>query len=220
VSASSRRIAVFAYGSLVRSQSAAELLGRPIVGAQPARLVGWQRRWSLKRHNLTCEKTFARSQDGSTPKWVLALNIEPVRVQGPAITEGRPGATEPDERPNGLLIPITDQELARFDQREMRYARVDVSGQVHVSARGGGAETGPDFARVVAYSAQPDHYAARPPDDAVILRSYVLAVERAFARLGASELSDYRLSTEAPPVEVVDGTLVADSIPAGNPRDW
>ena len=141
-------------------------------------------------------------------------------MQGPQITDGELGATEPSERPNGLLIPTTDGELARFDQREMRYDRVDVSEQVHVSARGDGAEAAPDFDRVVAYSAKPDHYAARPPDDAVILRSYALAVERAFARLGASELSGYHLSTEEPPVGVVDGTLVADSIPAGNPRNW
>jgi hypothetical protein len=209
---------VFAYGSLVGARSVEELLGREVGGSRQASLGGWRRRWSLKRDNLACEKTFARRDDGRKPTWILGLNLEP--------------AAEPTAGPNGLLIPASEGDLARFDLREMRYDRVDVSDQVLLAdtTPGTGSTAGPDrvpsgestagFDRVITYVAKPEHFAPDPPDDAVILRTYVRVVEQAFADLGESELRTYAATTDQPPVEVVDGVLVADAIPAGNPRDW
>jgi hypothetical protein len=54
----------------------------------------------------------------------------------------------------------------------------------------------------------------------VILASYACAVEAAFESLGPGQLDLYRESTEPHPVEVVEGVLVRDRIPAGNPREW
>ena len=59
-----------------------------------------------------------------------------------------------------------------------------------------------------------------PPDDAIIVANYLATVEAAFEELGAGQLDLFRATTEAPPVEVVEATLVRDRIPEGNPRGW
>jgi hypothetical protein len=189
-------LALFAYGSLVSPKSAAATLGREVEASPPLRLPGWRRRWSTFRDNLASEKTFARAEDDSLPRWCLGLNIEPAPEQ--------PG-------PNGVLLYVTARELERLDLREMRYDRVDVSADLD------GVPTG---TTVFAYTAKPRQHAPEPPDGAVVIASYVAAVERAFAALGDGELELYRETTERPPVPVVEAVLVRDHIPDGNPRDW
>lgn len=194
------RTGLFAYGSLVSPDSAARTLGRPVLDAVPARLAGWQRRWSQARDNLGCEKTFARRSDGSLPRHVLGLNVE--RAEG---TGG----------PNGVLIEIGERELERLDVREMRYDRVEVTAEVEPwdgrPAR---------FDLVFAYSAKPEHHAPQPLPDSVVLASYVRAVRDAFAALGLEQLELYAETSEPPPVEVAEAVLVRDRIPPGNPREW
>lgn len=190
-------IAVFGYGSLVNPVSAAQTLGRPLgKNTHLASLRGWRRRWSEVRNNLTCEKTFARADDGSKPDWVLGLNLEPV-VDHPAV--------------NGLLIEISAAELERLDVREIRYQRVEVSAQI---------DSNSSWDVVITYVAKPANFAPEPPPGAVVLASYAATVEGAFADLGAEQLRRYRETTDPPPVEVVDGVLVRDRIPPGNPRRW
>jgi cation transport regulator ChaC len=189
-------VAVFAYGSLVSPDSAATTLGRSVEASPPVRLRGWRRRWSTFRDNLTSEKTFARAGDGSLPRWCLGLNIEPASEQ--------PG-------PNGVLLYVTPDELERLDLREMRYDRVEVTGALDGLA---------DETKVFAYTAKPRQHAPEPPDGAVVIATYVAAVEAAFAGLGDGELELYRRTTEPPPVPVIDARLVRDHIPEGNPRDW
>jgi hypothetical protein len=190
------RQAVFAYGSLVSPASAAATLGRDIESSGPVRLRGWRRRWSTFRDNLAAEKTFARADDGSLPRWCLGLNVEPAPSE--------PG-------PNGVLLYVTANELDRLDLREMRYDRVDVSD---------GFEDLPGQTTVVAYTAKPRQLASEPPEGAVVISSYVAAVERAFAALGDAQLTLFRETTQAPPVPVIDAVLVRDHIPRGNPREW
>jgi cation transport regulator ChaC len=192
------RIAVFGYGSLADPASAAITLGRPVPPPLPARLRGWRRRWSIARDNLRVEKTFAREPGGELPPWILGLNLE----------------RDPDgegEPPNGVLVELGDDEFDRLDLREMRYDRVEVTGE---------AEGGEDFELVVAYVTKPEHFAPQPPEGAVVMRSYLETVERAFAALGEGQLSAFRRTTGPPPVEVVDAVLVRDRIPPGNPRRW
>jgi hypothetical protein len=191
------RIAVFGYGSLADPASAARTLERPVPPPPVARLPGWRRRWSLARDNLHVEKTFALP-GGELPPWILGLNIEP--------DEDRQG-----EPPNGVLVEVSEAELDRLDLREIRYDRADVTGQIE------GAD---DFELVVTYVGKAQQRVPRPPEGAVIMRSYVETVERAFDRLGSGELDTFWRSTDSPPVEVVDATLVRDEIPPGNPRDW
>jgi cation transport regulator ChaC len=173
-----------------------------------ARLPGWRRRWSLKRDNPTCEKTFARADDGSVPAWVLSLNVEPAEPR--------------DAAPNGVVFDLTEEELRHLDARELRYDRVEVTESIRLSAAEG-AELGAGeacFERVVTYSARREHFAPAPPPDAIILASYARTVESAFAALGEDERRAYLETTGPHPVEVVEAVLVRDQIPPGNPRDW
>ena len=191
------RVAVFAYGSLARLASAERTLERPVPHAGRARLAGWRRRWSMARDNLRSEKTFARADDGTVPPHCLGLNVE--RRSGPG--------------PNGVLIEVTEDELDRLAVREVRYDRIEVTAEI-------GTADEPGFDRVFAFTAKPRNYAETPPPGAVILASYPRTVEAAFESLGPGQLDLFRETTDPHPVEVVEGVLVRDRIPAGNPRDW
>jgi cation transport regulator ChaC len=188
--------AVFAYGSLVSPASAAATLGRAVEASPPLRLGGWRRRWSTFRNNLASEKTFALAEDGSLPAWCVGLNVE---------------RDDEELGPNGVLLYVTAEEVDRLDVREMRYDRVDVTRAF---------DDLPASMTAFAYTAKPRHHAPKPPDGAVVIASYVAAVEAAFAALGEPQLELYRRTTEAPPVPVVDAVLVRDHIPEGNPRAW
>jgi hypothetical protein len=192
---SHERLGLFGYGSLVLPESASMTLGRPVTELRPARLHDWRRRFSQRRDNLTCEKTF--ECDGSwRPEWILGLNVE----------EG-----EDDAGPvNGVVIELSEAELDRLDIREIRYDRVDVAASV-------AGEDLPE--RIVTYKAKDFHFAPEPPEDAVILRTYAEAVEKGFEQLGDGELDHY-LATTPYPVDRVEAVLVIDRIPDGNPRDW
>jgi hypothetical protein len=188
--------ALFAYGSLVDPASAAMTLGRAVELASIAQLPGWRRGWTVARDNHRVEKTFARADDDSTPDWCLGLNLDPAGA-------GQPG-------PNGALIAVSEADLARLDERELRYRRTDVTAALPAC----------DFERVVAYTARPEHHHPSAPPGAVVIASYLRTVEAAFATLGAAELQRFRETTAPPPAEVVEGRLVRDRIPPGNPREW
>jgi cation transport regulator ChaC len=190
------RLGLFGYGSLVLPESAAMTLGRNPGEMRPVRLRDWRRRFSQRRDNLTCEKTF-ECDGGRRPEWVLGLNVE----------EG-----EDEAGPvNGVVIELTEDELDRLDIREIRYDRVDVSGSID-------GEDLPE--RIVAYTAKEFHFAPEPPEDAVILATYATAFEQGFEALGPGELDHYLRTTGPDPVERVEATLVIDQIPEGNPRAW
>ena len=190
------RLGLFGYGSLVLPESASMTLGRPIGELRRARLHDWRRRFSQRRDNLTCEKTF-ECAEGRRPEWILGLNVE----------EG-----EDDAGPvNGVVIELSEAELDRLDVREIRYDRVEATGSV----------SGEDLPeRIVTYKAKHFHFAPEPPDDAVILSTYAEAVERGFEGLGPGELDHYLRTTGPYPVERVEAELVIDRIPDGNPRAW
>lgn len=190
------RLALFGYGSLVLPGSAAMTLGRDPGEMRPVRLRDWRRRFSQRRDNLTCEKTF-ECDGGRRPEWILGLNVE----------EGEDGAGPV----NGVVIELTEAELDRLDIREIRYDRVDVTDSID-------GEDLPE--RIVSYTAKEFHFAPEPPEDAVILATYATAVEQGFDALGPGELDHYLRTTGPDPVERVEATLVIDQIPEGNPRAW
>ncbi len=190
-------IAVFAYGSLVDPASAELTLGRR-AEVVPARLGGWRRGWSVCRDNLRVEKTFAIDHPGGeVPPFILGLSVEPDAGAGP------------EQGPNGALIEVSEAELERLDLRELRYRRVEVTVEVAAPVR---------FDRVVAFASRPEHHAPEPPAGAVILAPYLRTVEAAFDAIG--ELAEFRRTTGAPPVPVVEPVLIRDEIPPGNPRGW
>jgi hypothetical protein len=190
-------LGVFGYASLVSAASAGETLGRE-VDPLPATLAGWRRRWSLGRDNLQAEKTFARVDGGELPRVCLGLNIEP--------------AEEGDEAPNGAVIELSAAELDRLDVREIRYDRVDVTAAIDSLPDG--------VERVVTYRAKPERFLASTPPGSVIIAAYLRAIEEAFDDLGPGQLDAFRRTTGPPPAPVVEGVLVRDEIPAGNPRTW
>lgn len=191
------RLAVFAYGSLVSTASAAETLGRAVTEVTPARLAGHRRDWTLARDNRRSEKTFALP-DGTRPDYCVGLNLAP----------------DPDApAPNGGLIEVSEAELERLDLRELRYRRIEVTAAVLSPAAGA-------FDAVYAYTARPEHYRPEPPPGAVLIDAYLRGVEDAFARLGPGELKRFRATTPDPGVEVVAAQLIRDAIPPGNPREW
>lgn len=194
-------LAIFGYGSLVSPASAAVTLGRP-VEVRPARLSGWRRGWTVGRHNLMGEKTFAPVGADPPFEYCLGLNVEP-----------EPGLDE-NLWPNGALIDVTAAELARLDRRELRYERVELTGDVRVAGGLIGA------AAVFAFRAQRGHRYLEPPPDAVIIAPYLRTVEAAFAELGDGELEAFRRTTGEPPVRVAEAELVRDEIPEGNPKQW
>jgi len=189
-------LGLFGYGSLALLESAELTLGRPIPRLLPTELRGWRRRFSQRRDNLTCEKTF-ECVGGRRPEWILGLNIE--------------SGQDPAGPVNGVVIELSEAELDRLDIREIRYDRVDVTDLVD-------GEGLPD--RIVTYTAKDFHFAPEPPEDAVILANYAKAVETGFAALGPGELSRYRATTGPYPVELAEAALVIDNIPDGNPRAW
>lgn len=191
----STRSAVFGYGSLVSRASIAETLGRA-ARPVPARLEGWRRRWSLVRDNRTAEKGF-EPLEGEAFEHCLGLNLE-LDPEGTGLG------------PNGALIELSETELRRLDVREVRYHRADVTAAF--------ADRG--FGLVVAYTARPENFAPAPPERAVVIATYVRAVEAAFDELGPGELEEFRRTTGPPPVPVVEAKLVRDQIPPGNPRAW
>jgi hypothetical protein len=194
------RIAIFGYGSLADPASAARTLNRAVTEPLPARARGWRRRWTLVRDNLRSEKTFALESSGDLPPYVLGLNLELADSQD-------------NSEVNGALVEVSATELDRLDRREIRYRRVDLTGAVATAVPHG-------FDRVIAYRARDENHAPAPPEGAVVLVSYLRAVEAAFDLLGPGELERFRASTGDPPVPVVEGKLVRDAIPAGNPREW
>jgi hypothetical protein len=189
-------IAVFGYASLVSPQSAGATLGRE-VHPVPARLPGWGRRWSIFRDNLRAEKTFAIDPGDEVPPYVIGLNLEPSDNSAPAV--------------NGVLIEVSEAELERLDLREMRYDRLEVTESV-IADHG--------FGLIVTYVAKAEHHCPEPPPGAVILAHYANTVAAGFAALGDEEHAAYLASTEPHPVRVVDGVLIRDAIPPGNPRAW
>ncbi len=193
---------VFGYGSLVSRASVEQTLGRSPGTLGRADLKGWKRRWSQARDNRRAEKTFALA-DGSLPPYILGLNLERGEdAAGPV---------------NGAVFELETSDLYRLDLREMRYDRIDVTDQVVPVGGGAGSAGAPP---VFTYVAKAENFAPEPPVGAVVLATYLQAVETAFSGLGAGELERYRETTGEVPVEAVRANLVKDRIPPGNPRTW
>lgn len=161
---------LFAYGSLVAA--------RPHGAA--ATLAGLRRRWGVamdNRRDLPGYKWY-RLPDGRRPAaFVAFLDLRP--ATGGAV--------------NGRCLPVDAAALRRLDARERNYVRVDVTARIPAAPPG----------RVWAYVGSAAGRArlrhAVAGGRALIDRGYLIAVARAFDRLGAAELAAFHASTDAPP---------------------
>lgn len=183
---------VFGYGSLVSPTSMARTIGR-VAGADEiavAQLDGYGRRWNYGAISVRGQWTHAGQV--VTDGVMVALGVE--RSDG--------------ERCNGVVVRVSDDELARLDLRERSYDRTDVSDLITIEPPVAGTATArPAGARIVTYVPRPEaiaHYrTGRDQRRAAIRQDYWDLVDEAFARLGPQHLDQYR-STPAPDVPVVE----------------
>ena len=187
----SDRAFVFGYGSLA-AQTALQPTRQPRAEGFVTDLRGFVRRWGVamdNRRDLPGYKFYA-SPAGGRP----AVNVCFLDIFGAA----------GDASVNGLCLPIDAASLARLDDRERNYVRLDVTPAV--DARG---------ARVWAYVGS-DRGRERFADGvrtgrAVIAADYLRAVDNAFRALGPSEHEACRRSLAPGRLPVVE--LVRRELP-------
>lgn len=164
---------VFAYGSLVRDLAD---------GDQPARheahLRDHRRAWNVAMDNsvsLPGYKYYLDLEDRSRPEvFVTFLNL----------------LAAPGHRVNGMLVPVSAQELVELDRRERNYTRREVTTSIEPAAGG----------RVWSYFGKPEACqrfatglrAAR----AVIDESYLERVRAGFEALSGDGLAEFEQSTD------------------------
>jgi cation transport regulator ChaC len=176
---------VFGYGSLVAPSSMASTIGRPVDprdGWSVARLDGYGRRWNYGSMHQRGDwhGPYGYVEAGV----VICLGVE--RADG--------------EECNGVVVRVTEHELAALDWRERDYERTDVTDHVRITH-------GRVLGRVVTYvpraSAVDRYILARDERRAAVLRPYVELVEEGFAALGREHLEEFSRTPE-PDVPVVD----------------
>jgi hypothetical protein len=168
---------VFGYGSLVTSAARAVVLR------------GHRRVWGVAMDNRVAVPGYKVYElpDGTRPPVSVAfLDLEP--AAGTAV--------------NGGLLPVDNEALARLDDRERQYERVDVTAAIAPAPAAG---DGP----VWAYAGRPEGRARVAAGragmaDVLVQRAYLETVEAAFAALGGGALDRYRASTEPPPFPLAD----------------
>ncbi|RMG21667.1 MAG: gamma-glutamylcyclotransferase [Methanobacteriota archaeon] len=105
---------IFGYGSLMAKEEIERTLGR-IVSAEsviPASLAGYRRDWSAVRSNTELTgKWLVERSSGFLPQHVAYLNIVP----------------DKDSVVDGVVFPVTEEDIQKMDRREVGYERIKVS---------------------------------------------------------------------------------------------
>jgi hypothetical protein len=180
---------VFAYGSLSAGT------GSP-PGAEPAvvTLMGASRVWDVamdNRQTIAGYKYYVAAADGARPAvHVVFLDLADA-----------PGVACP-----GLLLPVSEAELAALDRRERNYDRHEVSDRIRPDPGVALAEGRRIWAYRGSTAARERYRAALAAGSAVVERSYRTAVEAEFARRGLRER--YDASTREPECPVIELTRV------------
>jgi cation transport regulator ChaC len=178
---------VFGYGSLVALEDAE---------AAPGRLRGYRRFWGAAMNNWEggdAVKHFLDPTTGERPR-VRVAYLDVYERSGSAV--------------NGLALPVDAARLAALDAREVNYSRVEVTNAFEPTARMPDASlparssasirrrvftyVGRDAARERCRQGVAD-------GNAFVSRDYVVAVRRAFERLGAGALTEFDRTTDPLP---------------------
>jgi cation transport regulator ChaC len=180
---------VFGYGSLVSPSSLGGTLGRaPHRGVDflAAECAGWERRWN---YGYPLDPARYTGSEIDRVDTVVALGVVPA-----------PGASV-----NGIVARVSADELARLDDRERHYDRVDVTDSVTVLDEVGLI---PAVDRIVTYVPTElpltRYREARDRGRAGIEIRYWNLVDGAFEALAPGHGDRYRATTPAPDVPVVD----------------
>jgi hypothetical protein len=146
---------VFAYGSLAHD-----------LDGEPAVLRGARRVWGVAMDNrrvIPGYKVWLEADGTRPPLHVAFLDLAPAAAGAGAGVDG-------------VLIRVTDNDLARADARERNYARVDITDHVH----GGRRLTGRVWAYVGSAAGRARFGAGRAAGTLVVARAYLHAVRAAF----------------------------------------
>jgi hypothetical protein len=174
---------VFGYASLVGAD-----------GLRPATLRGHRRVWGVAMDNSRAVPGYKVYElpDGTRPPLAVAfLDLEATGDPGHAV--------------DGALLPVDGDALARLDDRERQYERVDVRDDVVLDGGAPPSPDGPIWAYVGRAPGRARVAAGRAGTAAVaVQRAYVELVEAAFAARGEDALARYRASTEPPPFPVLE----------------
>ena len=170
---------VFGYGSLLERRDAGSTF-------EICRITGHRRVWNVAMDNTVDLPGYKHYVDPRTRHrpavFVAFLNIQPA-----------PGGLV-----NGVLIDVSDADLAVLDARERNYARIDVSAALTVGVPG----------RVWAYAGRPEAIercrTGLRTGRAVIQERYYEHVRRQFAGLHAHGLEEFERLTAPPPCPIVD----------------
>lgn len=176
---------VFGYGSLVAGLDRVPTR-EPSDRGWVADLRGHRRAWGVAMDNsraIPGYKRYLDPESGEPPAvFVAFLDVAP--DGGAAV--------------NGVLSPVSPEELRVLDLRERNYRRVEVTDRLRP----------PAGVRAWTYEGTPE---ARERLDgalsmgrAVISRDYLEGVERCFRRLGLGEWERYAASTAGPPCPIRD----------------
>jgi cation transport regulator ChaC len=169
---------VFGYGSLFAAT------GLP--AGEVCHLTEHRRVWNVAMDNsvdVPGYKAYVDPRDGSRPDvFVTYLNLDPA----------------PGGRVNGVVFPVSSDELSALDARERNYERIDVTGNVEEAVSG----------RVWTYIGKPEGVAryerGMGEQRAVISRKYYDGVLAACAAAGASSRREFDQSTDPPPCPIMD----------------
>ena len=171
---------IFGYGSLLSRASLERTLGQKYEPAlQTASLPGWRRAWDVRQPNRAY---YAESAEGRVyPENILYLNV----------------TAQPGSVLNGVVIVVTVEQLAAFDQREWMYDRLAVTRELHDVRIVGGD--------VFLYAAKPEFVVrdVKSPRIAAVRATYLEIVETGLQALGPSFRADYERSTDPVPAHLV-----------------
>jgi dephospho-CoA kinase len=190
---------VFGYGSLVSPPSIARTLGREVVppGHRAiATLHGFGRRWNYGSLHLRAQWV----HDGRSVASGIVVSL---------------GLEQAEESCNGVIVRVSEGELALLDWRERDYERTDVTARVSAD--------GPDWTgqrRVFTYVPRPSavtrYERARDDRCAAVRREYVELVRQAFGELGPDHLAEYERTTPVPDVPVLELEVLDTTAPAAH----
>ncbi|MCW2526136.1 MAG: gamma-glutamylcyclotransferase [Pseudonocardiales bacterium] len=104
---------------------------------------------------------------------------------------------DPNRSLNGSCVPVDPSTLARLDERERNYGRVDVSGAVEPAL-------GPTWAYVGLDASRRRAQSARAKGTLAVARAYLDGVRAGFDRLGPNQLELFTRTTEPLGLPVLD----------------
>lgn len=165
---------IFGYGSLVSAQDIERTLGHPPESLEQVTLTGWVRDWGIILNNSTTNRHYETLPERKVPSFVAILNIH------------KPRNGERETNPNGVLFPVTDQEMQKMDERESHYRRIEITEGLTYKPDG----------KVYTYVGL-SKYLETPSLrlKTIVPKSYRELVEASFSSFGEESLARFRATT-------------------------